>query len=416
MAKSSDVTVPLGIPDVRVLETEINKQGEVIITVESTKQGTSCRECGAWITKLHGHDQWVKVRHLPVFGRPTYLRYRPRRYRCEHCEQKPTTTEQLDWHAKNNLHTYAYDEHILLQLINSTIEDVSIKEGLSYDRVLGTVERCISSEVEWRHFSSLETLGIDEIAIKKGHRDFVSIVTGRLSGGRIVILGVLPGRKKATVIDFLRRIPIRLTKTIETVCCDMYEGYTEAVRAELPQAKIVVDRFHVTRYYHKAADKFRQSELKRLKKELPAEAYQKLKGNMWAFRKKKADCTPAERKTLQHLFRLAPALKQAYVLREQLTKIFNSQLSKSEGKKALRSWILKVERSGLTCFDEFIKTLQNWLEEISNYFIKRDTSGFVEGFNNKVKVLKRRCYGIFNLTHLYQRIFLDVEGYRLYAY
>jgi transposase len=415
MAKSSDVTVPLGIPNVRVLKTEINKQGEVIITVESTKNGTNCRWCRRWITKSHGHDQWLKIQHLPVFGRPTYLRYRPRRYRCEHCEDQPTTTEKLDWHEQNSPHTYSYDEHILLQLINATIEDVSKKEGLSYDQVLGTLERCISSEVDWGRFEAIETLGIDEIAIKKGHRDFVTIVTGRLTGGRLVILGVLPGRKKDTVIDFLRTIPIRLTSTIETVCCDMYEGYTEAVRQELPQAKIVVDRFHVTRYYNKAADKFRQKELKRLKEELPAEEYQKLKGNMWAFRKKKADCTPEERKVLRKLFGYVPELKSAYLLREQLTDIFNSQLSKSEGKKKLQRWISKVERSGLTCFDEFIKTLQNWIEEISNYFIKRDTSGFVEGFNNKIKVLKRRCYGIFNLTHIYQRLFLDVEGYRLFA-
>jgi transposase len=416
MAKSSEVTVPLGIPNVRVLKTEINKRGEIIITVESTKKGTSCRWCGKWITKTHGYDQWVKVRHLPVFGRPAYLRYRPRRYRCEHCEEKRTTTEKLDWHEQNSPHTCGYDEYILLQLINTTIEDVSIKEGLSYDRVLGALERCISSEVEWRRYQSIDTLGIDEIALKKGHRDFVTIVTGRMAEGRIVILGVLPGRKKGTVIDFLRTIPIRLAKTIETVCCDMYEGYTEAVREELPQANIVIDRFHVTRYYSKAADKFRQQELKRLKKELSKEAYQQLRGNMWAFRKKKADWTPEERKVLRKLFRYAPELKQAYFFREKLTDIFDSQISKSEGQKNLQRWISKVERSGLTCFDEFIKTLLNWMEEITNYFLKRDTSGFVEGFNNKIKVLKRRCYGIYNLAHIYQRLFLDVEGYRLYAY
>ena len=65
--------------------------------------------------------------------------------------------------------------------------------------------------------------------------------------------------------------------------------------------------------------------------------------------------------------------------------------------------------------DSFIKMLLNWLEEISNYFIHRDTSGFVEGFNNKIKVLKRRCYGIFNIHHLFYRIYLDLEGYRIFA-
>jgi transposase len=71
MAKA-DVTIPLGIPDVRVVKTEINKREEVIITIESTKKGTNCRWCGQWTTKSHGYDQWVEKRHLPVFGRPTY--------------------------------------------------------------------------------------------------------------------------------------------------------------------------------------------------------------------------------------------------------------------------------------------------------------------------------------------------------
>jgi transposase len=60
--------------------------------------------------------------------------------------------------------------------------------------------------------------------------------------------------------------------------------------------------------------------------------------------------------------------------------------------------------------------LDNWWEEITNNFIDRASSGFVEGLNNKLKVLKRRCYGIFNLKHLFKRIYLDLEGYHLFAW
>ncbi len=414
MAKA-EVKIPLGIPDVRVLKTEINDRGEVIITIESTKEGTRCRQCGKWITKPHGVDEWVQVRHLPVFGRPTYLQYQPRRYRCTHCEKKPTTTEELNWHGKGSSKTLEYEDHILLQLVHSTVEDVSIKERMSYDEVLGVMERRVRSAVNWTQYTRIYRLGLDEIALKKGHRDFVSIVTGRLENDRIVLLGVLSGRKKETVIEFLRSIPIRLVKTIEEVCCDMYEGYTEAVREELPKAKIVIDRFHVTRHYSKAADKLRQRELKRLKKELSAEEYQQLKGHMWAFRKKPQDLSEEENQVLQKLFRKAPQLKVTYRLRKKLTGIFEERLSKSDAKRKFRAWIRQVRRSDLSCFDDFIHTLENWLEEITNFFIHRDSSGFVEGFNNKIKVLKRRCYGIFNIQHLFQRIFLDLEGYRLFA-
>jgi transposase len=411
----AQVTVPLDIPDVRVLKTELNERGELIITIESTKTGVSCRRCGHWIEKFHGHDDWVILRHLPVFGRSSYLRYRPRRYQCLECEGHPTTTQSVDWHDPHSPHTFAYDEHLLLELVGSTVMDVSLKERLSYDAVLGALERRIEAKVDWLVYSELGVLGMDEIALKKGHRDFVTIVTARLENERVVLLGVLPGREKEQVVGFLRSIPQGVSATIHTVCCDMYEGYSEAVREELPQARIVVDRFHVTRHYHQAADDLRQSELKRLKRELSETEYQALKGSMWAFRKKAQDLKPEERQVLRKLFKYAPQLKRAYELREQLTTIFDLEIPKAVGKKKLRTWIKRVEKSGLQCFDKFLKTLDNWWEEITNYFIDRASSGFVEGLNNKLKVLKRRCYGIFNLNHLFQRIYLDLEGYRLFA-
>jgi transposase len=291
MAKAQ-VTVPLDIPDVRVLKTEITAQGVLLITVESTKTGTTCRRCGRWLGKSHGYDDWVTLRHLPVFGRPSYLRYRPRRYRCMTCEGHPTTTQRLDWHDEHSPHTFAYDEHLLLQLVGSTVEEVRIKERISYDAVLGTLERQVSTQVDWSAYFSLEVLGLDEIALKKGHRDFVTILTARLSKERVVLLGVLPNREKDTVVAFLRSIPQRLSQTVQTVCCDMYEGFTEAVREELPLARIVIDRFHVTRHYHQAADDLRQRELKRLKQTLPAEEYQGLKGSMWAFREASEELRP----------------------------------------------------------------------------------------------------------------------------
>jgi transposase len=308
------------------------------------------------------------------------------------------------------------DEHLLLQLVASTIEDVSRKERVSYAAVLGALERRISAEVDWSAYTRLEVLGVDEIALKKGHRDFVTVVTARLAGERVVLLGVLPDRQKETLIAFLRSIPQRLSRTIQTVCCDLYEGYIQAVREELPRARIVADRFHVTRHYHQAAEGLRQHELRRLKKALPPAEYQGLKGSMWAFRKNPQDLRPEERQVLRKLFQHAPQLKQAYDLRQQLTSLFEQPLSKTVAKRKIRAWIKRVQRSGLKCFEAFLQTLESWWEEITNYFVDRASSGFVEGFNTKLKVLKRRCYGIFNLNHLFQRLYLDLEGYRLFSW
>ncbi len=172
------INIPLEIAEVTVLKTEINKQGELIITIESLKEGTRCHRCGQEIEKRHGHDQWIVIRYLPVFGRRSFLRYRPKRYYCTNCHA--TTTQKVEWHEQNSPNSQAYDEHILLQLVNSTIEDVRLKEDITYDCVLGALERQVASQVDWSRYNHLGVLGLDEIALKKGHADFVVIVTARL--------------------------------------------------------------------------------------------------------------------------------------------------------------------------------------------------------------------------------------------
>lgn len=93
----TQIAIPLGIPDVRVLQTSLGERGEIIITIESTKGGTTCRKCGRWITKLQGREEWVTIRHLSAFGRPTFLSYRPHQYQCQICEGHPITTQRLEW-------------------------------------------------------------------------------------------------------------------------------------------------------------------------------------------------------------------------------------------------------------------------------------------------------------------------------
>jgi len=411
----AQITIRLDIPDVRVLQTSVGERGKIIITIESTKAGTQCRTCGKWISKLHGHDEWITIRDLPILGRASFLRYRPKRYQCQDCEGHPTTTQRLEWQDVNSPHSFAYDNHILLQLVNSTVEDVSRKEGLSYESVVGALERRIESRIDWIGMADVEVLGLDEIALKKGQRNYVTLVTGRLQDGEILILGVLPGHEKADVVEFFRSIPPRILQSVQTVCCDLWEAYTEAVREEIPTVRIVVDRFHVAKHYRQAADQVRKQELLRLKKELPKTEYQKLNGSFRAFRKNAQDLNKEERKILRRFFQYSASAQQAYGLREQLTTIFQMPLSKKQAQAKILRWIQQVHASDLHCFDHFLKLLAAWWEEITNYFIQRENSGFVEGFNNKVKVLKRRCYGIFNLQHLFQRIFLDLHGYRLFA-
>ncbi len=196
----------------------------------------------------------------------------------------------------------------------------------------------------------------------------------------------------------------------------MWEGYLSAIDEFIAEhddvtASPVIDRFHVAQQYRDDFDDLRKQELKRLKKELPKETYdQDCKGTLWTVRKNQADLEKDEQQQLQRLFLHSTRLQQAYTFREQLTAIFNQELSLVDAEAQLLSWIRKVEASKLDTFDGFIQTLNNHWQSILNYFGQRITSGFVEGLNNKIKTIKRRCYGIRKTTTLFQRIWLDLHG------
>jgi transposase len=409
----------LGIPEVEVIGVEINERGDYIVTVESTRNNAVCQSCGGRITKPNGYGREIELRHLPILGHRLYIRLRPKRYECPHCNGK-TSTQELDWYEPRSPHTKAYDRHLMLQLVNSTVEDVRRKEDVGYDAVEGAVDRCIHVNVNWDEFTELKIIGIDEIAMTKGHSNFVAIMTTQQTDGHVGLLGVLVDRQKETVRQFFEGIPSRLWQTMEKVCTDMWEGYANAV-AEFDKAhpevsiEVVVDRFHVAKNYREGVDHLRKQECRRLKKELPEAEYAEIQGVLWPLRKNSQDLTDEELKKLNRLFEYSPDLKLAYIFREELTSIFEMQLTKAEAKQQLLAWRDKISQSSLTCFRKFLTTLNNWLDKIVNYFAGRFSSGFVEGLNNKTKTTKRRCYGILRNTTLFQRLYLDIEGYRRFA-
>jgi transposase len=212
--------------------------------------------------------------------------------------------------------------------VNSTVLDVGIKEGISYEAVRGIIDRYIAKGVDWELIKKLKVIGIDEIALKKGHQDFATIITGRMDG-KTVILGVLADRKKETVKQFLMSIPKRLRREVRFVCCDMYIGFVNAAREVFgKKVRIVVDRFHVAKLYGKGLDELRKKEWERLRKTLPKEQYKELEGVIWILRKRPSDLMSEEQEKLNKLFEHSPLLKKAYALKSELTALLDSDLDR----------------------------------------------------------------------------------------
>ena len=158
----------------------------------------------------------------------------------------------------------------------------------------------------------------------------------------------------------------------------------------------------------------RSHELKRLRKLLSSDEY-KLLGPAIKILISKKDCySKNDKKILAPLFAHSPTMKAAYRLARQFTNIYNTHHRPKTSECKIDEWIKKVNDSEVKCLTGFAKTVGNYKQHINNYFINRDTSGWVEGINNKVKVIKRRCYGVTNLKHFFQRIFLDLQGYDIF--
>lgn len=263
---TTTIPIDLGLPGIEVEQVDTDKDGHYHIRVRSTLTEGKCRVCGRPISKFHEYDREIRIRHLPILGKECYLYIRLPRFQCDHCPRHPTTTQQPAWRERNSGYTKAYEQHLLKSLIGSTFSEVSRQEGVGEGCLARLLKRHVQTAVDWGTVGQIGQLGIDEIALKKGHKDFVTIVSSRLDGG-VRVLAVLADRKKETVKAFLKTLPKRLARTVVSVCSDLYEGFLNAVREVLgKRVRIVIDRFHVARLYRAGLDNLRKQEMKRLKK------------------------------------------------------------------------------------------------------------------------------------------------------
>ena len=184
----------LGLTDIKIEAIRLSHNNTFHIKVNSIKEQTPCRKCGN-PTEAYGYGRTLNLRHLPILGHEVYIEITPPRGICKQCDDHPTTTQTLDWFERNGHHTRPYDDYLMLQLIGSTLTDVAKKENLTEEILQGVIDRYQIDEVNWRSIQRIGLLGLDEIAIKKGYTDYVTLITSRYQGIN-KILCVIPGKKK----------------------------------------------------------------------------------------------------------------------------------------------------------------------------------------------------------------------------
>jgi transposase len=206
---------PLDWPDSRLRATQRTAPGHWLIRVESTLEGARCRRCGREIRDLRGWDAVVRLRHLPGFAVPVFVEFRPKRSRGPYCLGNPTTTQRCPWDEPRSPNTNADEPWARRLLINATGTDAARTLGGSGETLDGLLDRWLEREVDGTAGAWLGVLGLDELARKRGHRDFVTWVTAPLEGGGVAILAVLADRQQEPRAAFLRAIPEPLRHPME---------------------------------------------------------------------------------------------------------------------------------------------------------------------------------------------------------
>jgi len=263
---TSTFSIDLGLPHVEVLDVKKDQHGHYHIDIQSTETEGCCHVCGKTTRHFHGYDRKISIQHLPILGKECHLHIQLPRFKCDACANHPTTTLQPVWRRRNSAYTTDFEKYLLRSLINSTLSDVSRKENVNEGIISRLLDVYTDSKIDWKTVTTIGQIGIDEIALKKGHNDFVTIVTSRVQD-EIRLLAVLKDRKKATIVQFFQSIPKALRKTITCVCSDFYEGFINAAKQVLgKRTRIVIDRFHLAKLYRKGLDNLRKQTLRQLKK------------------------------------------------------------------------------------------------------------------------------------------------------
>lgn len=390
----------LGLPEFSILKIKGTYKTKVVLEVETKKSIAKCPRCKKKTNKID-HRYTHTVRDNFISGKAVYLKIRKKVFYCHPCDY--SFTELVDSVAHKRIYTKRFEITVFENCLENTISSVARNLKLPYDCVRGIYDRIADICIEhlMKQKNEIEILGIDEIAVRKGHKNYQAIVSN-ISGGHVI--DVLPDRKQATVVEFLRKMPVKARKRVVFVSIDMWDGYFNAAQQVLPHTLIVIDRFHVMKNLNDAITRARR----RVQRNLPKAEKDKYKGYRWLLVKNEENMTDDELSKLSKMLNECPELKSLYDLRVEFQTIFNRTRITQVADKKLRTWEKKVSKLDDKDMDIFLNLLSNWREWILNYFVsKKVTNAFVEGMNNKIKLIKRTGYGYRSKVNFRKKVLVE---------
>ena len=374
----------LNLEDVIITNVE-NISDQLHISIELPRRKHICPCCGAVTDRVHDYRMQV-IKDVPM-ARDTFLHLRKRRYRCT-CGKR--------FFERNTFlpRYYRVTSRLVTEIIFAFKKVVSAKEIGCRFNVSGITAMRYFQYYNHKPTNLPEVISLDEFKGNSGGQKYNGIVAA--PSGRKV-LDILPDRFENNLVKYFSQFKSK--SNVKYFVSDMNPHYRQVAKICFPQATIVADKYHVIRQAYWAMERVRKNE----QNKLPKRHRKYFKKSRHLLTKPMEKLTDDEMCQLALMFEIAPRLADAYRIKNEFLSVIRSK-SAAEGKRTLADWLLSVEVMDLPEFHDCTKAYHNWFNEIINSLEVPWTNGFIEGCNNKTKVLKRTCYGMRNFNNFRKRI------------
>jgi transposase len=382
-----------GIRGYRYCHTRYEK-GATIFHIRLPRSSFYCAACRH--THVHVVERFRREWRAESIGsRPVWIEMVVPKVECQSCGAKRRVP--VTFAEPRRKHTKRFENYVMDLLQFMTPSDVSAYLGISWDRANDIQKRRLDRKFGRPKLKKLKRIAIDEIYLGKRHK-YITLVLD-LDSRAVVFVG--NGKGADALKPFWRKLKAARAK-IRAVATDMSTAYISAVRNNLPNARLVFDRFHVVKLFNE--------KLTQLRRELHREAtdlLQKnvLKGTRWLLmmNPENLDDDKNERQRLEEALELNQPLAVAYYLKEDLRQFWGQADRRTAG-KFLTAWCRRAEASGVRILQKLAKTIRGHRNGLLAWYADPISTGPLEGINNKIKLLQRRAYGYRDLDFFKLRI------------
>ena len=296
--------------------------------------------------------------------------------------------EQLDFLADNPFYTKRFAFYVGKRCRSATIKDVAEELHLDWDTVKSLEKQYMAAQLAKAGKPRPEVIGIDEISVRKGHT--YRIVVSDLISGRPIWFGG-EDRSQASMKQFYDWLGPRKSARIRLAVMDMWKPFRTATQAHAPQAAILFDKFHIMRHLGEALDAVRKSEYRRLSEK----QRRYIKGQKYTLLSHRENLSLEGRASLKALLSANKRLNTAYLLKESFGQLWDYE-REGWARKFFDNWRASLKWQRLKPYEKFAQMIDRHWDGIAAYCKPENkvSLGFVEGLNNKIRVLQRRAYGL----------------------